>query len=183
MKTIIDAEMREYLDGAYADSGTARNQLLYFAELVTEQANARANNSWALMCEKMVAAEREACAKVCDRVVEGKAEALKLALIALRRSRNAVSGDADLKSSAYGSNDRDGHRYDDAKMALVTLDKAVIAIKEALAQPGYEFVTYGKAWSTDGKTWSSDGEVTDLAGLLQKPPKQKPVDVMKDPER
>jgi hypothetical protein len=66
MKTIIEAEMREYLDGAYADSGTARNQLLYFAELVTEQANARANNSWALMCKKMVEAEREACAKVAE---------------------------------------------------------------------------------------------------------------------
>ena len=35
-----------------------------FAELVTEQANARANTSWALMCKKMVAAENEACAKV-----------------------------------------------------------------------------------------------------------------------
>lgn len=32
----------------------------------TERANERANASWALMCEKMVAAEREACAKVCD---------------------------------------------------------------------------------------------------------------------
>jgi hypothetical protein len=41
-----------------------------FAALVaaaaTEAANARANTSWALMCEKMVAAEKEACAKVCD---------------------------------------------------------------------------------------------------------------------
>jgi len=37
-----------------------------FAELVTEQANARANASWTLMCKKMVAAEREACAKVCE---------------------------------------------------------------------------------------------------------------------
>ena len=34
-----------------------------FAELVTEQANARANNSWTRMCEKMVEAEREACAE------------------------------------------------------------------------------------------------------------------------
>ena len=32
----------------------------------TERANERANASWALMCEKMVAAEREACAKVCE---------------------------------------------------------------------------------------------------------------------
>jgi hypothetical protein len=31
-----------------------------------EETNRRANASWALMCEKMVAAEREACAKVCD---------------------------------------------------------------------------------------------------------------------
>lgn len=41
-----------------------------FAALVedaaTAAANARANTSWALMCKKMVAAEREACAKVCD---------------------------------------------------------------------------------------------------------------------
>ena len=41
-----------------------------FAALIeaaaTEKANDRANTSWALMCEKMVAAEREACAKVCE---------------------------------------------------------------------------------------------------------------------
>ena len=41
-----------------------------FAALVeaaaTEKANERANASWSSMCEKMVAAEREACAKVCD---------------------------------------------------------------------------------------------------------------------
>ena len=38
------------------------------AEKATEQANARQNASWALMCEKMVAAELEACAKVCEDV-------------------------------------------------------------------------------------------------------------------
>lgn len=41
-----------------------------FAALVaasaTEEANRRANASWSLMCEKMVAAEREACAQVCE---------------------------------------------------------------------------------------------------------------------
>jgi hypothetical protein len=36
------------------------------AEKATEQANARQNASWALMCKKMVTAEREACASVCD---------------------------------------------------------------------------------------------------------------------
>ena len=36
------------------------------AEKATEEANARANASWTLMCEKMVAFEREACAKVCE---------------------------------------------------------------------------------------------------------------------
>ena len=36
------------------------------AQEATEEANRRANASWALMCEKMVAAERAACAKVCD---------------------------------------------------------------------------------------------------------------------
>jgi hypothetical protein len=41
-----------------------------FAALVREEAtaeaNAKANASWTLMCEKMVAIEREACAKVAD---------------------------------------------------------------------------------------------------------------------
>jgi hypothetical protein len=36
----------------------------------TEEANAKANASWTLMCKKMVALEREACAKVCDEVGE-----------------------------------------------------------------------------------------------------------------
>jgi hypothetical protein len=36
------------------------------AEKATEEANARANASWTLMCKKMVAFERDACAKVCD---------------------------------------------------------------------------------------------------------------------
>lgn len=41
-----------------------------FAQLVaakaTDEANARSNTSWTLMCKKMVENEREACAKVCD---------------------------------------------------------------------------------------------------------------------
>ena len=44
--------------------------LVRFAHLVaaksTEEANAKANASWTLMCKKMVAIEREACAKLCD---------------------------------------------------------------------------------------------------------------------
>lgn len=35
-------------------------------EEATAEANARANASWTLMCEKMVAIEREACAKVVE---------------------------------------------------------------------------------------------------------------------
>ena len=46
------------------------NRFVTFADLVaakaTEEANARANASWTLMCKKMVANEREACAKLCD---------------------------------------------------------------------------------------------------------------------
>ncbi len=45
-------------------------QLVAFANLVAakerEEANAKANASWTLMCKKMVAIEREACAQVCD---------------------------------------------------------------------------------------------------------------------
>ena len=63
-----------------------------------------------------------------------KDKAMKLALEALMRSRKAVSGDLDLVGCAYGSNDPDGHRYDDAKEALVTLDKAITALREALAE-------------------------------------------------
>ncbi len=41
-----------------------------FAALVeqaaTEEANRRANASWALMCEKRVGAEREACARIAE---------------------------------------------------------------------------------------------------------------------
>ena len=61
-------------------------------------------------------------------------EAMKLALEALMRSRKAVSGDLDLAGCAYGSNDPDGHRYDNAKKALVTLDKAITALREALTE-------------------------------------------------
>ena len=35
-------------------------------EEATAEANAKANASWTLMCKKMVAIEREACAKVCE---------------------------------------------------------------------------------------------------------------------
>ena len=81
MKTVI--EMAEDVGAGIADlpledavlfevntlSGRSA-KLEAFAELVTEQANARANTSWALMCKKMVADEREACAKVCERIEE-----------------------------------------------------------------------------------------------------------------
>ena len=44
--------------------------LVAFAHLAyakaTEEANAKANASWTLMCKKMVAIEREACAQVVD---------------------------------------------------------------------------------------------------------------------
>jgi hypothetical protein len=60
--------MRPHLDGIYYEA------LVAFANLVaakaTEEANARANASWTLMCKKMVALEREACARVCEEVGE-----------------------------------------------------------------------------------------------------------------
>ena len=60
-----------YMDYIRVDS---MKQLEDFAHLVadkaTEEANAKANESWTLMCKKMVAIEREACAKVCDEVGE-----------------------------------------------------------------------------------------------------------------
>ena len=51
-----------------------------FAALIeaaaTEKANERANTSWALMCEKMVKAEREACAKACEEQERGAGDAM-----------------------------------------------------------------------------------------------------------
>ena len=53
-------------------------ELQRFAALVeaaaTEKANERANASWASMCEKMVAAEREACAQIVQAELIGFAE-------------------------------------------------------------------------------------------------------------
>ena len=52
------------------DNWMMHHEFVAFANLVaakaTEEANAKANASWTLMCKKMVALEREACAKVCD---------------------------------------------------------------------------------------------------------------------
>ena len=86
-------------------------------------------------------------------------EALKLALVALMRSRKAVSGDLDLAGCAYGKNDPDGHRYDDAKEALVTLDKAITALREALAeQPAQQVLTpWSKALED---VWAEPDEVS-----------------------
>jgi hypothetical protein len=36
------------------------------ADTIRDETNERANASWGLMCKKMVAFEREACAKLCE---------------------------------------------------------------------------------------------------------------------
>ena len=55
-------------------------ELERFAAIVeaaaTDKANERANTSWALMCEKMVKAEREACAKACEEQERGAGDAM-----------------------------------------------------------------------------------------------------------
>jgi hypothetical protein len=55
--------------GFYNHMPIDETMLKHFAKLVaakaTEEANARANASWTLMCKKMVAFEREACANLC----------------------------------------------------------------------------------------------------------------------
>ena len=56
-------------DGSYHQF-ERHEDLERFAELVREdataEANARANASWAMMCEKMVVIEREACAMTAE---------------------------------------------------------------------------------------------------------------------
>jgi hypothetical protein len=61
------------------DEGDEIASLVAFAKLVaakaTDEANARSNASWTLMCKKMVEDEREACAKEAedsDHVVLGR---------------------------------------------------------------------------------------------------------------
>jgi len=65
-----EADPKANLSEPYCLDHETRAWLERFAAIVaaaaTEAANARANTSWALMCKKMVAAEKEACAKVCD---------------------------------------------------------------------------------------------------------------------
>ena len=65
-------------------------------------------------------------------------KALDLALEALLRSRKAVAGDYHLASCAYGSNDPDGHRYQDAKKTVESVKEAINAIKQARSAPVQE---------------------------------------------
>jgi predicted nucleotidyltransferase len=56
-----------YMDYIRVDSMEQIERLVNLvAAKATEEANAKANASWTLMCKKMVAIEREACAKVCE---------------------------------------------------------------------------------------------------------------------
>lgn len=63
------AREADLIDDTYASDWYVY-QLRQFAALVaeaaTEAANARATSSWTLMCKKLVADEREACACLCD---------------------------------------------------------------------------------------------------------------------
>jgi len=65
---IIAMAKQIYGDTGWTESSIIRIEALakLVEEKATEKANARANESWALMCKKMVAFEREACAKVFD---------------------------------------------------------------------------------------------------------------------
>ena len=91
-RTISDMAREAQLPYFYQTGETANlPQLERFAELVREdattEANAKSNASWAMMCEKMVANEREACAKVCDVLAvhpEYASEVTKLAALAIR---------------------------------------------------------------------------------------------------
>jgi len=70
MRDTIDmAREADLIDDTFASDWYVY-QLKAFEALVRaderEETNRRANASWTLMCEKMVATEREACAKVCD---------------------------------------------------------------------------------------------------------------------
>jgi hypothetical protein len=55
-----DAEAKRMHDEGMVTVGHMREQIAAAREAATEEANARQNASWARMCKKMVAAEREA---------------------------------------------------------------------------------------------------------------------------
>ena len=67
-----------FSEGNYQLSGDAAIER--FAALIeaaaTEKATERANTFWRLMCEKMVKAEREACAKACEEQERGAGDAM-----------------------------------------------------------------------------------------------------------
>ena len=71
-KTIMQMARESWLDvyGLAHDRQSFIKALEAFAALIREEAtaeaNAKSNASWAMMCEKMVVIEREACAKVCE---------------------------------------------------------------------------------------------------------------------
>ena len=70
MKTIIEmareAGFNTNHDMIWINKWEVSPYMQRFAALVTEQANARANTSWALMCKKMVEFEREAILELVD---------------------------------------------------------------------------------------------------------------------
>ena len=74
MKTIIEMAREAGLEEMWELTPRFVERLKAFEALVAAAANARANTSWALMCKKMVAAEVEACAKVCEGMEENNLE-------------------------------------------------------------------------------------------------------------
>lgn len=74
-RTIMEMAREAGISSAVGKHIALDSDLKRFAELVREEAiaeaNARANASWTLMCEKMVAIEREACAKLCESQIDG----------------------------------------------------------------------------------------------------------------
>ena len=73
IKMALQAGMRQDGDMWFSlgkgDMDVEHEHLEAFAKLVaakaTDEANARSNTSWTLMCKKMVEDEREACANIC----------------------------------------------------------------------------------------------------------------------
>jgi hypothetical protein len=71
---LLREEAMDMIGGVFECDTNIYPHLEAFAKLVeertaakaTDEANARANSSWTLMCKKMVELEREACATVCD---------------------------------------------------------------------------------------------------------------------
>ena len=74
MNELIEAEIAEYRNGAYADHSSAKDQLTRFYELAYQAGAEKGKEAYERDIKAIQDQVAEACAKVCDAAEEGYAE-------------------------------------------------------------------------------------------------------------